>query len=424
MNPQKKIGLLLIMICLLITGCNGAKESDGIAYALLVGVDRNDQNQLEYTFQIAVPRGFGAGSGSSPKDAKEAVVTLAVTANSFAEARDLANSTVARVLILSHVKGFIIGEKVAREGIAATLPALPRYREYRGSMFLMVINNGTAKEFIASNNPKLEVLPSRYIETMMGSATESSTFIATNIHEYFVRLKSASASPYVTLAASNPGNKEQQGRPNLQQKALDRTNAYIAGQTERDLVSNPAEFLGVAIFNGDKMVGILNNKQTRGLAIVEGKFGHGFFVIADPAVPKKAINLDLEEGRKPKIDVELVDGKARISIDVLMEAEITAIGSDINYESEGYRQQLEQEVSKVVEKDIQEMLAVTQPLGSDIAGLGYYLRPKLGSYQELLQLDWPELYRNAEIRVKVVTKVRRTGLMIKTSPINAKEREE
>lgn len=424
MNPQKKIALLLIMICLLITGCNGAKESDGIAYALLVGVDRDDQNQLEYTFQIAIPRGFGAGSGSSPKDAKEAVVTLAVTANSFAEARDLANSTVARVLTLSHVKGFIIGEKVAREGIATTLPALPRFREYRGSMFLMVINNGTAKEFIASNNPKLEVLPSRYIETMMGSATESSTYLATNIHEYFVRLKSASASPYVTLAASNTGNKEQKGRLTSQQRALDRTNSYIAGKTERDLVTNPAEFLGVAVFNGDKMVGILNNKQTRGLAIVEGKFGHGFFVVADPAVPKKAINLDLEEGRKPKIDVELVDGKARISVDVLMEAEITAIGSDINYESEGYRQQLEQEVSKVVEKDIQDMLAVTQPLGSDIAGLGYYLRPKLGSYQELLQLDWSELYRNAEISVKVVTKVRRTGLMIKTSPINAKEREE
>jgi Ger(x)C family germination protein len=421
MNRRKKIGLWLILICLLITGCNGAKESDGIAYALLVGVDRDDDNQLEYTFQIAIPRGFGAGSGSSPKDAKEATVTLAITANSFAEARDIANSTVARTLNLSHVKGFLIGEKVAREGIEATLPALPRFREYRGSMFLMVIKDGTAKDFIADNNPKLEVLPSRYIETMMGSAKESSTFLASNIHEYFVRLKSSTGSPYVTLAANNLGNKGKEQHKQSQQ-ALDRTNAYTAGQTERDLVTNPAEFLGVAVFQGDKMVGVLDNKQTRGLAILESKFGHGFFVVADPVVPQKAINLEVEEGRKPKITVDLIDGQARIAIDVFMEAEITAIGSDVNYEGEGYRQQLEEEVSKVIQQDIEDMLAVTQPLGSDVAGLGYYLRPKLGSYQELLNLNWPELYRNAETSVKVVTRVRRTGLMIKTSPDDPKER--
>ena len=170
------------------------------------------------------------------------------------------------------------------------------------------------------------------------------------------------------------------------------------------------------------MVGVLDNKQTRGLAILESKFGHGFFVVADPVVPQKAINLEVEEGRKPKITVDLIDGQARIAIDVFMEAEITAIGSDVNYEGEGYRQQLEEEVSKVIQQDIEDMLAVTQPLGSDVAGLGYYLRPKLGSYQELLNLNWPELYRNAETSVKVVTRVRRTGLMIKTSPDDPKER--
>jgi hypothetical protein len=46
-----------------------------------------------------------------------------------------------------------------------------------------------------------------------------------------------------------------------------------------------------------------------------------------------------------------------------------------------------------------------------------YLRPKFANYEALRQADFPALYRSAEFRVNVVTKIRRTGLQLRTMPI-------
>ncbi|MEG6584297.1 Ger(x)C family spore germination protein [Dendrosporobacter sp. 1207_IL3150] len=408
--PRIAIVVLMIMLCITLTGCNGARESDELAYVLLVGVDRDKEDKLEFTFQIAIPRSFG-GEGA-PKDIKEATALISVKADSFAEARDLANSSVSRYLTLSHVKAFIVGEKIAREGIAKTLPALPRFREYRGSMFLMTVREGTAKEFIESNKPQLEVSPSRYIETMMNASDQSSNFLSSTIHDYFTSLKSCCADPYLTLVGITKSQAKE--KKSTEKGAIDKTGEYLAGSTER--TANPADFIGVAVFNNDKLAGYLNNKQTRGLTFVQGKFGRGFFVVADPLEPKMAVNLEVEQGRNPKIEANIVNGRAVFKIDIMVEAEITAIGSGINYESKEYRELLEQQLTTVVKADVEDMLKVTQSLGSDAAGLGYYIRPKLRYYNDLKKLDWHDMYQNAEIQVVVNSKVRRTGFMMRTSP--------
>lgn len=418
----RRIAIIFIgLLTLVAAGCSGARETDQIAFVMVVGVDRNENNKLEFTFQIAVPRSFGAGNSSGPKDVKEATELLTVEAESFAEARDLANSTVARILSLAHVKGFVLGEKVAREGVEAVLPALTRFREYRGSMFLMVTREGTAKEFITNNQPKLEVSPARYLETIMASSRESSNYLPTTVHQYYVRLKNGGGEPYVTLVASRE-NKESDHRKSKQ--SIDRTGDYSAGDLPRSGPGNPSEFLGVAVFRGDKMVGHLDNKQTRGLTLIEGKFERGFFSVADPLIAGQTVNLEVEQGGKPRIKASMIDGKASFLIDVFIEAEITAIGSGVHYEAGGYREQLEAQVSKVVAEDIRSALAVTQPLGSDVGGLSCRLWPKFDTYRELSQVDWAELYRNADIDVAVVTKIRRTGFMTKTSPDHLNRQEE
>lgn len=421
MGRQIIAAVLLSVLCLAAAGCNGARETDEIAYVLLMGIDRNHDGQLEYTLQFAVPRSFGAGSSSAPKDITEASEVLTVKAATLAEARDLANSTVARILHLAHVKGIIVGEKIAREGIDANLPPLTRFREYRGSMFLMVVHNGTAREFIEKNQPKLEVSPNRYIETMMASSGESSSYLPTNIHDYYCRLKNGGGEPYLTLV----GSLTERGQPAPKKEhSIDKTGGYAAGEIPRPSPENPTEFLGTAIFTGDKMSGVLDNKQTRGLALVEGKFGRGFLSLADPLAPGKTVNLEIEQGRKPKIEASIVDGQAKFFIDIFIEAEITAITSGVYYEGGDYRERLERQVSTAIQQNIREMLDVTQPLGSDAAGLSCRLWPGFSRYQELSRVDWPAMYRNADITVKVVTKIRRSGFIIKTSSDHLNRREE
>ena len=63
------------------------------------------------------------------------------------------------------------------------------------------------------------------------------------------------------------------------------------------------------------------------------------------------------------------------------------------------------------------MIKHTQELGTDPVGFGLYLRPKFGNTGELSQTDLTALYQAAAINVHVTAKLRRTGLIWRTTPI-------
>lgn len=404
---------LIAILAAVISGCNGSRETDEVAYVLALGVDAAEEGMLEVTYQLAVPRTVGSEGG--PKSIEEASEIITIKAPSLAEARVLANSTVARSLNISHVKAIIIGEKLARRGIGDMLAAMNRYREYRGSMFFMVVRSGTAKEFIQKVTPKQEVLPSRFFETMLNDSGESGYYIPSTLHTMYTRMVSGSAAPYATLVAVKTAKKETGAL--RERTTADRAYSYDAGDIPYDNTGNPVEFSGVAVFFGDRMVGYLDNVDTRQLAIVLGNYQKGFITIADPQVSGKSVNVNLREGRTPKLSVAVVDGKLRLEADVLLEGEITSIASGVNYENPKYREQLEQQLSTALEQETREMFAKSQALRSDLTGFGYPARKLFATYPEYRQAYWGDMYQNADIQVKIAVKLRRTSLMRKTSPV-------
>ena len=54
--PIRFIGVaLLVTLTLLCSGCYGAKETDAVAYVLLIGVDKAADGKQKVTYQVAVP---------------------------------------------------------------------------------------------------------------------------------------------------------------------------------------------------------------------------------------------------------------------------------------------------------------------------------------------------------------------------------
>lgn len=407
---------VLLSAALLAAGCNGARETDEVAFVLAVGVDQAPNNQITVTYQVAVPRKMSGGSDSSGKgggDSGEAFTTMAVTAPSLAEARNLLNSGLSRVPNLSHSKVFVVGEGLARHGLGDTIGPLIRFREFRGSMFIMVAR-GTAKDFLEKNKPVLETLPAKYVESMMSSADETGYYLPTNLHDFYNRLKSGSAAPFAVMAAINP--RTGQGRPAGTRVPGEEAPDYQAGDIPRD-GGDPAELIGLAVFHGDKMTGILSGQETRMLAMLLNKYPRGFIVVSDPLAPTHNVNVNIRQPRPPRIKVAMADDHPVISVDVLLEGEVTSIPSGISYEGPAYRPLLEAQISRVVQQEMTDMLRRTQAYQADVAGFGYYLRPQFATYQEWAAADWNSLYCQADINVTVNTQLHRTGLMWQTSPL-------
>lgn len=412
--------VLLLVCSLLTTGCVGSRETDAIAYVIAVGLDRAEGGMLEITYQIALPKAQGSGGGpGGGSDDDKGFVLSTLKATNLAEARNLLTSTMGRFPSLAHVKAFIISEDYARSGIGDLIGPLMRFREFRGSIILIVVE-GTAKEFMNENNPKIESQLSKYYEGLLFEDRESGFFLQTDLHDFYIRLKNPIGSPYAVYAGLNP--KTGRDRPAAPKVSPEKTEEYIPGGVPRSGEGNRPEFLGTALFRADKMVGWLTNEETRAVEILQGDFIRGFLIVEDPLVPKSAINISLRLGQEPNIKLRINNGKVFVDAKVRLEGEITSIPSGINYELEEYRQLLEAQISLLIEYQIRKMLQKTQELHSDPVGFTAYMRPEFRTDDELMQADLCELYSQAEFNLDVKTAIRRSGLMWRSTQILGKSK--
>ena len=402
------VGVILVGVSVMFSGCNGARESNEVAYIIAMGLDKaEEKGMVTVTYKIAKPSVEGS------KEAGGDAFIISNTATTIAESLNLLTSMVASKPSLSHTKVLVIGEELSRQGLTDIWGSLLRYREYRGSMFVLIAR-GTAKQFLEESKPVTNMSPSKYFETMLSSGEESGYLLRTSFHQFYHRLKSNSSQPYATLVAINPQTgKGQRAVPKVPGGRID---GYIAGDFARE-GGSPAEFAGTAIFSGDKMVGMLSTTETRMLSMLLGVFHRGFLSVVDPLDPKAYVNVYLRLGSSPKIKATLKDGHPVITVKILLEGEFTNITSGINYEEDSYLKLVESQINNVLQEEMVNFIQHTQKLNSDVAGFGYYMHPLFSNLQDLLDYNWNEKYSQAEVYVEMNTKIRRTGLMLRTVPI-------
>ncbi|BBB90339.1 MAG TPA: Ger(x)C family spore germination protein [Methylomusa anaerophila] len=413
---------LFLSVTLLITGCFGGKETDDVAYVLVIGIDANDDGNLKITYQIANPKGGGAASGGEGGSAtgmgekgggSQSWIINTITAPTPAETRMLLNSSMSRFPNVGHTSAIIIGESMARNGIGYLLSFFVRNREFRETTLLIVVA-GTAEDFIRHTKPSMDATITKFYETFTTSLAESSFSFRTDLHQFYTRLKNQGGSPFIMYSGTNP--KTGEDRPAESKTPQQKGEAYLPGGIPRTGTESSAEFLGLALFRGDKMVGVLNSDQTRAVAILQGNFFRGIIGVVDPLDAKESVSLVIRNGGKPRITADFSGRAPVFTASVPIEAEILGITSGINYEADSYRELLESQVSQMLTGQIRSMVKHTQELGSDPVGFGMHLRPKFPNYDALKQADLTTLYQAADIQISVTTKIRRTGLIWRTSP--------
>lgn len=400
------IVIVLVSMATLFAGCNGARELDEVGNVIAMGLDTAEDGMLLISYQFAIPQ-----QESGKGDASKSAAIITIKAPTISEALNLLNSQIEYVPSLSHIKVMVLGEELARKGIDEVLMPFMRYREYRGSMFV-VVAKGTAKGILEENKPTFTASMSKYYEETFATTEYSGYVLRTSLHQYYARRKNYSGQPYMAFVAINPSVGE--GNSSNGPVTGAKSGGYKAGAIPRE-GGNHLEFAGTAVFSNDKMVGILSTTETRMLGILLGEYPRGFLSIEDPLDSRYNINVNLRLGSKPKIKIKLVEGRPVIDIMILLEGDISNIGSGINYEEQGYIDLLEAQIANVYQQELLNFIARTQEMNSDVVGFGYYLRPAFQSNTEFVNYHWNDQYRQAAVNGKVEIQVRRTGLMLRTA---------
>lgn len=409
---MRKALALLLLACLFAAGCNGAKETDEIAWVVTMGIDRAADGDLLVTYRIAVPTAL-AGGDAGPGAGKESSTLITVKAPSLAEARNLLNTALSRSVSLTHVTAIFLGEDLARHGVQDIFAPLLRFREFRGPTFLVVIRGGKVSDAFHANKPPIDALVSRWVNNYMRNYDEVGYYLPFTLHGFYTRLKSASGAPLAVGYGINPftaGDRNVAGQP------YGKVKTYLPGDLPRQS-GNPAEFAGTAVFRGARLAGFLDTGETRALAILLDKFPFGFIVVADPLLPGSQVNVAIRNGRSPRISVNTAADPPVITVDVFLEGETTGIPSGIAYEQKEYLPLLEQQVSATIHEQILNMLVRTRSWGCDVADFGYHARPNFLTTVDMRQYRWPEKFLRADFAITVNTEIRRTGLLRRTREI-------
>ncbi|MDI6637315.1 MAG: Ger(x)C family spore germination protein [Bacillota bacterium] len=440
---------LCLMTALCAAGCWDRTEVDDLAFIMAIGLDEAPDDQVYVTFHIAVPRavagaggvGGGSGGGGGGGAGQQSSLITTLVGRSVLSLLNLLNTHVDRRPNLVHGKMVVIGEKLARRGIAPYIGELVRFREARRTMFLAV-TQGTAKEFIEKNRPILEQNPAKNLELLALANRQTGFLPPSQIHRFLVEMQSLGEEPVVILAGIKeeaPGGRTEQstggasGRrdgspggspadgagteppkmPKPPPVPARSDSDYTAGQSP-SVGGNPAELLGGAVFRGDRMVGKITGQDVRAMLMIRGSFKRGTLVLEDPFVKGRYVSCDIRLARPTEIRVGKEEQEFHVKVKIMLEGEVIGSQSLIDYSNPKNLHTLERRVAEDLKSSCEHIVRKAQrEFRADIFAFGNKVRHLTKTWREWEDLNWPERFLEARVDIDLRLDLRRTGLLFK-----------
>ena len=420
MRKTISITLIVVILVTMLTGCYDSTEIDEITYVLAVGLDKGVKDKLRLTIEFHTMKegsssmSLSSGGGGMGGE----YTTITIDAPSFFTGLNMINSSLPRKLNFMHTKYLVFSDEMAKSGVRTYIAPIIRYREIRRSMHIIVVK-GSACKFLEENQPFIGSTLSKTMELQVMEPTDTGYFPHTTLNNFYDGIKSTYGQSIAPLGGLNNSNNYQEDGEKAS-AFQSPEGQYYAGEMPRKGGSK-VELYGTAVFDGDKMVGELTGDETRLLLMLMGDFERGFFTIKDPEMPQYVVPLDVRTSRKTKIHVEIKNGKPYINAEIKLEGDILAIQSMINYEDISLKPLLEKAFEQQIKSEMDALIDKCKKEKSDVFGFGTVACRKFLTIQDWEQYNWNKQFENAEVTVNVMFNIRRTGTLLKSSPVIGSE---
>lgn len=394
----RKVLVLLLCVSMLtfLTSCWSAREIESLAIVAAIGVDQ-EGDQIQLTVQIIVG-GSGGGGGESTGAGAPVWVTSA-KGNSLTEALFNLNNVISKEPFFAHAYVLIIGEDMAKNGIAEIIDWVGRNRQLRDRVRTAVAL-GTAEDILKAE-PKMTQLPAEYIEALLRIGDESGLIPRPQI--LYMRVAYANRPRMqIMLPLIQTQPQEESGGGSGGETPAAGANG---GEGEKQK-AEALELKGLAVFRDDVMVGTLDATESRGVAWLTG-------TIASTLVAINRIEgqvTQLADFASVKYSLKQDDSNWVLRVKVSQDGTLTAWPLGIEQGiTPTILAQLEQDLSRVIEAEIRAALNKLQgEFNADIAGLGEKVR-RLNS-PLFKSLNWEQAFPELQVDIEVDASFRRVGL--------------
>lgn len=375
--------LILLVFCIAaLTGCWSQRELKALTIVMGMGLDKDESNpqNIKLTAQIVLPERI-KGASITSNAAGEPIKpwwNIESTGKTTFEAIRQYSQKLSNRLYIAHTQIFIIGKKLAEEGIEKPLDFFIRAKETRPSTKLLV-SRTTASE-ILNTDTKLNLMPAINISSLIDAYEFSSNFKDITVNDYINGMLSKTTD-FVAL---------------------------MVDVVEEGGIKIP-NITGLAIFKGDRMVGEFDRYESRGLLWIRGWVKSG---VINVQLPDGMVALEIINA-KGDIVSELDGKKVKMKIKVQMNSVMGEQTSIKNYATvEGMNS-----IGKLAEKEIIREMTLcwekARSLNVDVFGFGEAVHISNPSAWKSMEEQWDKIFPAIDLELEVKVNVTGAGVIIK-----------
>lgn len=381
--------LLHIVVTLLLSGCWNRRELNELAIAVAAGVDWVD-DRYRLTVQVAIPGQLTAKKSGGP----QAPATLfTAEGDTIFEASRRMTQVSPRKIYFSHLRMFLMDEAMAREGIAKVLDLLSRDHEFRPDFYLVITRGATAEETLKIMT-QMETIPANKLyESLQTSEKAWSASMTVTLDELINDLTSSGKHPVLTGLIITGDRDIGRTRKNVE-------NIDTPGQLK---------YSGLAVFKLDKLIGWLNEKDSRNYRLISGDVKSSVSFIPCKNEGKIIIETLRTDS---KLKGRIVESRPEMDIRINMEGNIGAVEcSGLDLSEPATVRELEAEMEENLKRSLESVVdKVQSKFKVDIFGFGEAFRRSHPREWKEMEKTWNERYfPNLKTNIHVDYKIRRTG---------------
>ena len=202
----KKCSIICTLLILLfnLTGCYDAHGIEELAYAVAIGLDTNENNELELTLQFA-KTGSSGPKNSEGSSQSEGSIISSVICSSISSGIALINSHISKKIDLSHCQEIVFSEELAEIGLSEYLDTFTNNVEIRTDCAI-VISKAKAKDYLKNVKPSLESLTARYYESTLNTNDYTGYTVNVKLAEFYSAIKDDYSQACAILGGINTNN--------------------------------------------------------------------------------------------------------------------------------------------------------------------------------------------------------------------------
>jgi spore germination protein KC len=387
-----KLIFLLVVIIPLLAGCWNRREINDIGIVTAIGLDLMPDKKLRLSVQIGIPSNLGSSStGVGGSNLKTSTFVLSETGDTISDAYRNLQKKISRHIFFAHSRNLIIGEKLAQEGVFHAIDFFARYQEPRLHSYL-ICTKGEASDLLNSRS-MLEKVPSEETREL----TKQGIGLKITLKDFWDMMISDGIEPVAPRFELTP-------------KEVNVHSEVVPLDQKAQLIS------GSAVFKKDKLVGWLDDYETRGLLYLRNEISIGVITV----------NIPKEKGGG-KISVEMITVESDIrpklqnnhlsmDVNIRMDVKVLESVSDMDLNQNDHILYLQTKLNKELKDRVLLALEKAQKnYGTDILGFGravYRAYPK--QWNQQFKQDWDEMFPQLEVSIHPNVVIRRIGLIQKT----------